>query len=336
LNLSYWSIRQALKRLPVLLLFASSTLFAGNAAAQGRPSAPRAADASAHFERGTTFYTEGDYGAALIEFKRAYEASPHWQVLFNIGQCYFQLRDYANALLTLQRFANEGADRIAREDRTTIDTELPDLATRVAKVSIASNLDGAVVSLDDQVVGTTPIREPILVSAGSRKLTATHEGRAPVEQRIGVGGGDTMTLRLDFQPAAPAPPTRSDAAAAHRATTRSPSYLPVYVSAAVAAGGLATGSVFGIIAMGNKSNLDRECTAGACPTSAQRDIDTLNRNATISSVAFGVGAAGLVAGILFWTVAHSSAVEDESAPEPRSSPSIRVTHIGPGFVAGTF
>src|SRR5207249_11427960 len=67
--------------------------------------------------------SEGDYSAALIEYKRAYDASPHWQVLFDIGQSYFQLRDYANALLTLQRFVSEGGDRIGREDRATLRSE---------------------------------------------------------------------------------------------------------------------------------------------------------------------------------------------------------------------
>ena len=140
-------------------LAASLTLFLTSVAgAQSRASSStQAPDAGTHFDRGATFYSEGDYGAALIEFKRAYELSPHWQVLFNIGQSYFQLRDYANALVTLQRFANEGGDRIDRDDRATIDNELPDLANRVARVTVSSNLAGATISVDDQVVGVEPV-----------------------------------------------------------------------------------------------------------------------------------------------------------------------------------
>src|SRR5271163_3770938 len=69
-------------------------------AAQGN-GAPSGADAVAqarqHFTRGVRLYEEDDFRTALIEFNRAYEIAPNWQVLYNIGQAYYQLRDYANA-----------------------------------------------------------------------------------------------------------------------------------------------------------------------------------------------------------------------------------------------
>lgn len=75
------------------------------------PVAP-SSEARAHFDRGVTFYDETDYPAALVEFKRAYALAPAWQVLFNIGQSYFQVRNYAAALVTLKRFIDEGKERI--------------------------------------------------------------------------------------------------------------------------------------------------------------------------------------------------------------------------------
>ena len=64
-----------------------------------------------------TFYNEADFPAALVEFKRAYALAPAWQVLFNIGQSYFQLRNYADALVTLTRFVDEGRDRVPEARR---------------------------------------------------------------------------------------------------------------------------------------------------------------------------------------------------------------------------
>jgi hypothetical protein len=281
-----------------------------------------------HFDRATTLYMEGDYVAALIEFKRAYDASPTWQVLFNIGQCYFQLRDYANALVTLRRFAAEGGDRIGREDRATLDAELPDLANRVARITVLSNLDGATVTVDDQVVGITPLSDPMVVSIGMRKIVGTHEGRAPLQQRLALGGGDSIVVRLDFAPLpAPAAPTlpMPSPPANDRSASHGPNYVPTYLSLFVSAGGIAVGSIFGSLAIADKSSLDRVCApSGACPPSAENNIRALSRDTTVSTVGFGVGLAGFAAGVVLWMTAR---------PSSATTASLR---FGPGGLVGRF
>jgi hypothetical protein len=318
-------MQRSLRVLAVTLAF---VLVSGSATAQGGPTPPeqRSAEASAHFERGTTFYREGDYAAALIEFKRAYDLSPSWQVLFNIGQSYFQLHDYPNALLTLQRFAREGGDRIEAEDRTTIENELPDLANRVGRVSIVSNLEGATVTVDDQVIGATPLVDPVLVGMGIRKFMATHEGRMPVEQRVAIGGGDTLALRLDFAALVSSGPSKARLSSEPRSVRVSVNYLPTYLALLVGSAGVAGGSIFGVMAIADKSNLDRVCTGnGACPASSQPDVRALTRDSIVSTVGFGVAAAGLVAGIALWMTATPSSSTTASSPR-----------FGPGLVAGSF
>jgi hypothetical protein len=299
------------------------------AAAQDIPgsSPQRTTEAGGHFDRGATLYMEGDYAAALIEFKRAYEASPTWQVLFNIGQCYFQLHDYANALVTLRRFETEGKGRIGAEDQATLDAELPDLASRVAKITISSNLVGASISVDEKLIGVTPLHDPVLVSVGLRKITATREGRAPVQQQLAVGAGDSLVVRLDFEPVdVPREPPRAPSVGlTDRPAAQSPNHFPAYVSFLLGAGGVTVGTIFGSLAIGDKSSLDRVCTSGgACPTSADNTIQALARDGTISTVGFGVGLAAFTAGVVFWLAARSS---------PATTARVRV---GPGWVAGRF
>jgi hypothetical protein len=296
------------------------------------PSAPSAAlaaappnDAAAHFDRGVRFYAEGDYPAALVEFRRAYEIAPNWQVLFNLGQTYFQLRDYANALVTLRRFVREGGNDIRKDDRATVDPELADLVNRVGTVTVRANVDGASVSIDDQVVGTTPMHDPVLVSAGTRRITALAPGRAPIERRVAIAGGDAITVALDFAPAAaPGAPRGAERPAGRNLT-------PAYVGLAVGVAGAAVGTVFGFLAVGDKSNLDKTCTPGAsgkdCPQSSSGDLDALTRNGTISTIGFGVGAVGLVAGLVLWITAGPA------SETPTTSTSLR---FGPGSVAGSF
>jgi hypothetical protein len=306
-----------------------SCAVASSATAQDRASTSpqRPTDAGSHFDRGATLYKEGDYAAALIEFKRAYDASPTWQVLFNIGQCYFELRDYANALLTLQRFQAEGGDRIGREDRATLDAELPDLSNRVARITVSSNLEGAIVSVDDQVVGKTPLSDPVLVSIGLRKIAAAHEGHSPVQQRLALAAGDAVVVRLDFTPVPrPDEPVRpNEAVVIDGPAAQVPNYLPAYISFVAAIGGVAVGSIFGGLAIGDKASLDRVCmSSGACPTSVEPSIQALTRDGTISTVGFGVGLAGVATGLVLWATAK---------PSPVKAASLR---FGPGGVAGRF
>jgi hypothetical protein len=331
-----------MRRAFLLATWLAASVVAAPAGAQDG-AVPSSADASARFDRGATFYREGDYAAALIEFKRAYELSPNWQVLFNIGQSYFQLRDYANALVTLQRFASEGGDRIAKEDRMTLDSELPDLAGRVGRVAIVSNLAGATVSVDDQPVGTTPLRDPLLVNAGSRQISAAYDGRTPVSQRVAMGGGDNVVVRLNFPPVAPSPVPAPGVSHTDRQVAQPLTGAPAVVSFLVAAGGVAVGSVFAIRAMNDKASLDRACApGGACPASSQPDINALMRDSTFSTVGFGAGIACFVAGIAFWAAsrAPSAAAESSTRSVPRGAahgeaPAIRL-RLAPGVVAGTF
>lgn len=329
-------MRRAFRLLAVSLPITLLPLPAGAQTAAPLPST-QTADASGHFDRGTTFYTEGDYAAALIEFRRAYELSPRSQILFNIGQAYFQLRDYANALMTLRRFALEGGDRIGPEDRATLDAELPDLANRVGKVTIACNVDGAMVLVDDEAVGTTPLRDPVLVSAGTRVITATYKGRAQVRQRVPVGGGDSIAVRFEFQPLAASRPSMSRKEGPVQSP---PNYAPTYLTFLVAGGGLAMGSIFGVAALRDKSNLDQVCApSGGCPVTSQSDVNTLSRDGTLSTVGFGIGIAGLAAGIAVWLAAQASSTSSTS-PRQRVAEAGGALRSGiafePGFVAGCF
>jgi hypothetical protein len=295
------------------------------------------AEAGTHFSRGVTFYGEGDYPAALVEFTRAYELAPTWRVLFNIGQAHFQLHEYVDALTTLQRFVDEGGDQIKPKQRELVDSELASLAERIGRVTIESNVQGAAVSVDDQAVGITPLTSPVLMSAGIRRVTATHEGRAPVEERVAVAGGDSITVHLEFAPA-PAPSAPAPVATAPGGgpadwavpdqTPRSPNRLPAALAFGVAAVGAAVGGTFGILAVDDRSRLDRVCGANkACPPSAQSDIHTLSRDVVVSNVGFGVTLAAVAAGVTLWIL----------APSLTGHSSARTSWVVvPGAVLGTF
>ena len=158
------------------------------------PSPAAVAEAGKHFQRGVTMYNEADYRAALVEFRRAYETAPNAAVLYNIGQTYYQLQNYAAALVALGRYLTEAGSSAAhrREVEATIDT----LQTRVGKVAVTTNLPGCDITVDDELVGKSPLEEPVLVSIGRRKITVLRDGRVTETRFVDVAAGDTVNVAL--------------------------------------------------------------------------------------------------------------------------------------------
>jgi tetratricopeptide (TPR) repeat protein len=195
--------------IPLLLLVA-----AGRAAADGgrpQPVEPQQTEADAvtaaareHFQRGTEYYGEGDYRAALIEFERAYAQRPTYRLLYNLAQVAYELRDYAAAERHFRAYLVEGEDEITPERRAEVKHELERLRERVASLSIASEPSGAVVHVDERLLGTTPV-DAARVSAGRRRLVAELPGHAPLNRTLDVAGGEELSVDLRFGPALAAP-----------------------------------------------------------------------------------------------------------------------------------
>src|ERR1044071_9932678 len=161
--------------------------------AQAQPNAA-ASEAGKHFQRGVTLYNEADFRAALVEFRRAYETSPNAAVLYNIGQTYYQLQNYAAALVALGRYLTESGPSAShrREVEATVET----LQSRVGKVAITTNLPGADITVDDELIGKTPLDDAVLVSIGRRKVTALRDGRVTETRFVDVAAGDTVNVAL--------------------------------------------------------------------------------------------------------------------------------------------
>jgi len=70
--------------------------------------------------------------------------------------------------------------------------------------------------------------------------------------------------------------------------------------------GVGVGATFGLIALKDKHSLSTTCTGDVCPSSSRDSVDTAKRSGNISTIAFGVGAAGLVLGtVLYFSVGGS-------------------------------
>jgi hypothetical protein len=277
--------------------------------------------AATHFERGVKLYEEQDWRAALIEFDRAYAVSPQYRVLYNIGQCDFQLADYAGARAAFEKYLADGGALVPDARREQVRASIEELGGRVALVRVVTDVDGAEVTVDDTVVGKTPLESPILVSAGRRKIGATKAGRTGAVRVVDLAGEDSVeiALNLGLTVSATAGPVVFVKPAPARWR------WPTVTAFGIAAAGLAIGGVFGLEAIVDKRNLDRACVDKACPPSSQGQIDDSERNAALSTAGMAVGVASLGVGIAMLLLSPGG----ESVRSP-SAPAVQ-PFVGLGF-----
>src|SRR5262249_32731567 len=94
--------------------------------------------------------------------------------------------------------AESGDNATHREE---VEKTLDILRARVGKVEVTTNLPGAEVTVDDELVGKTPLAQPVLVSIGRRKVTAMRAGRPAGPRFAAVAAGAVVKVGLTFHEA---------------------------------------------------------------------------------------------------------------------------------------
>ena len=186
----------------------AALLLAPQALAQAEPSPtppPPPADISAElreaserYQRALKSYDDGNFDAALVEFRRAYELAPTFRILYNLGVVSLELRDYASALNYFERYLVDGAASISAEQRAEVETKIRDLSTHVAHLSVVVDVPGAEIAVDDRPVGVSPLAAPLRINAGARKISARASGRVPDVRVLELAGGDVTRIELNL------------------------------------------------------------------------------------------------------------------------------------------
>ncbi len=296
------------------------------------------AEASDHFKRGVEFSKDGDFEAALVEFKRAYELQPNFRVLYNLGQTSRELRDYAGALRSFEQYLKEGGVDAPKRDK--VEAWVEELKGKVATIAIKVNVPGAEVAIDDVSVGASPIKDPVIVNAGKRKVSATLSGYTPLQKYVDLAGTDSKTVALELSPLAA--PNGGDGKGGkpgggdtHTEPPRKSSPGPWIALAGTGAAAVATG-IFGGLALSAKSDFNK--ALGTFPGNS-KDIEAKRSKArtfaATADVLGGVTGAGAVVTIVLFATRPSAPKEESAAKKEALAPSLGIG-FGSLQVSGQF
>lgn len=166
--------------------------------ALAQPSDDAVAQAREHFERGVELFNEGRNDAALAEFDRAYQIAPAPPVLYNIARVHEALGDAVKAADAYAKYLEDAGDSLSRRRRHEVTAALERQRARIAFVTVTSNVEEATVSVDGVDVATTPLDEPLRLSAGQHTVGVRAAGYDSARRAVQVAGGDRVTLELEI------------------------------------------------------------------------------------------------------------------------------------------
>jgi hypothetical protein len=303
---------------------------------QGGASASAQQEAAGRFKKGLDLFKDGDYQAALIELRRANELAPNYTVLYNIGQVYFQLQDYPNALYSLERYLQEGGKSIDAKRRVEVEKDVEKLKARVANLEISVNVPDAEVTIDDVSVGKAPLPKSVLVSAGRHRIIVTKAGYSSVTKVVEIASAELQKVPIELvenKPAvAPVVPDQAKSTSAPPVLSPAPPPLAppeeappparrVPVAGWVVTGGLAAGAVVtGVLALGASSDLQTQRASGIA---TRDDLDAARTKTQTFALVTDIltGCAVVAGGItLYLTIASGSSSDAKPAAAPAPAP----------------
>jgi PEGA domain-containing protein/tetratricopeptide repeat protein len=180
--------------------FVFVTLLALGHASSARADPDPRGEARAHYERGLVLVENRSYDSALLEFERAYEKSPHFAVLYNIGLCQLALGRPLEAVFALSRYLSEGGAAVPENRRTQIESQIADIESRFAELSITADRSGTRITVDGREIGKTPLDKPVRVPAGVHEVSATLDGVPDVTRRVDLREAERRSIDFAFAP----------------------------------------------------------------------------------------------------------------------------------------
>src|SRR5260221_1761945 len=134
-----------------------------------KPDAPppaALAEAKKNFEVGLKLYKEGLLKEALAAFIAADKIVPRASVERNIGQCQRDLKDFAGAYETYLALLDKFSATLKPAESTDVKRAVDELGLLTGTIEVKSGEADATVSLDDNVIGKTPLAKPFRVNIG--------------------------------------------------------------------------------------------------------------------------------------------------------------------------
>jgi hypothetical protein len=287
------------------------------------------------FQDGKRLMAAGNYAEACPKFETSQRLDPGVGTQLNLADCYEKSGKTASAWAMFLEAAsgaraagNTARDQAARDRAAALAGRLARLTVTVTS---ARALPGMVIKRDGVALDRALWGTSVPVDPGTRVVEVTAPGKKPWSTKVQVRAekGELVVEVPELEKAGDTNSTSPAAEADAKPTGGSNTILGVGLLS-VGAAGVVVGSVFGLAAKSKWDESRSYCPVGnACYDGAFAPHDDATKDATISTIAFAVGGAGLVAGTIVLLTSHgksasqAATVQVQASIDPRA-PGVRL------------
>jgi hypothetical protein len=271
------------------------------------------AAAKKHYGEGERKYKAGDFAGAEADFRAANDIKAAPQTERFIADCEDKQGRYQAAVEWYDRFLAHVPDKMADKGDEARKREA-EIKAIPGKLHIESNPPGASVAVDDRAQ-SAPTPMDVELPPGAHVVKLTAPGRLPTQKTIDVAfaSRQSVSADLDPEPPPPPPPPVAEAPPPPPPPSAPPppppeprSKVPAYVTGGLAIVAAGVGTAFGIMALSDKSDFDKN------PTSQKADNG--DTHALIADMSFGVALTfGVTSAVLFLTRDEPAAAQSTSS-----------------------
>ncbi|MBX3185612.1 MAG: PEGA domain-containing protein [Labilithrix sp.] len=315
---------------------------AAKPAAPAQPAA-KPADPKALLASGEKKLKANDFAGALTDFEASNAAKPTPEAERFIGLSQDKLGKFTEALAAYERFlANVPANMKAQGEEAKKRVE--EIKAMPGKVQLETTPAGAAILVDaasDPNAAPLPQTTPteIELKPGKHTIKLTVEGYEPLEKEIDVAGGSKADLKLELtkKPEPPPPPPPPPVVAEPPAPAPTPpppppveprSKVPAYVTGAVAILAAGVGTGFGIKALSQSSDFDKNPTT--------KKADDGENNALVADMMFGIAITfGVTSAVLFLSSDAPQSAKKSAPPTVAKKAPPKVTITPAPYVSPT-
>lgn len=332
---------------------------AGVASAQ---SGGQRAAAEALFRQGKQLMIDGKFKEACPKLEQSNRIDPAIGTLLYLAECYEKEGKVASAWATFSEAASkaqaEGQQDRAEMGRSRAQALEPKLSRLSLQVSAdARSIEGYQVKRGEDIVDPSLWGVPVPVDPGEYAIVISAPGYQEYALKVRVEGeGKTVEAQLpalvkakaeavpppappDEPPPVDAPPQQQPGPVADGGSgDGSGQRTAGIIIGGLGLAGIAVGSVFGFQAISKNDDAEKFCPRGSkCDSQEGVDLtEDAKSAATVSNIAFGVGAAALIGGlVLYFTAPEKTASAFVHEPRWRVAPIFGGSTTGLG-IQGAF
>lgn len=158
------------------------------------------AKALKHLRAGLKKYNEGEYQAAIDEYKKAYALYPSPKLFPNIASAHKYMGQNLKALENFEKFLKatrvDSPDRSIQRLRKEVQREIHYLLKLIGRVRVVVNVHNAVVKVAGLERGTSPMDKVFRFKPGPVNVTVKKKGYYPFDKTVNLAAGKVATVKV--------------------------------------------------------------------------------------------------------------------------------------------